>query len=115
MDISVFDRATLQAVDPLHCPMCGISNAHILSVQIVQGPKVTTVTGEGTDEYVSRETYSFSGRGSLVAIRFFCEGCADCFEIVYQFHKGSVATGWRPIEVKAEPDDGYVPSELWRD
>lgn len=87
---------------------CGSNNCHPTLVRVNQGGKVTHVTRDR----VGSELGPPSGRGTSIAIEFYCEDCPRIFLVVYQFHKGTTYTGRVP---GAERKEEAPPREMWRD
>jgi len=95
---------------PVVCP-CGDEHCHPVRVRVNQGGRITNV------RYASSmsEIGPISGRGTSIAIEFFCEGCGGTHFVAYQFHKGRTYTGRAPGVPHSDEQSIRGPTTLWRD
>jgi hypothetical protein len=100
----------------LRCPICeredGTHCVHPTTVQVFQGPRITTIGAQSVEDWVDPKGESHSGRGARIVINFWCEG-GHAHSIAYQFHKGD--TYLELIEHGAVPGDELNCPEMWRD
>lgn len=92
----------------LCCPDCGNEHVHPARVAVEQGRTRTEVSREST--VVGPSSRAGVWRGSLIALRFWCEG-GHAFEYRYSFLKGQLLCElltWK-IDVSQQQE------ELWRD
>ena len=75
-----------------------------------QGGRVDTIDKGGHRAGIAPP----SGRGSSVAVHFYCEECPALFAAAFQFHKGGTYSS--PVVVGAGVVGESPPGgELWRD
>lgn len=94
----------------LQCPH-GCETAHLESVEVYQGKRLTTVTGVGVSDGPAPEGARYTApfcRGSVVRILFWCEEGHE-FDVVLEFHKGATAIAYGARDVAHDRDS------LWRD
>lgn len=90
----------------VHCPLCAFEYVHPVGVVIIpiNGQKLTT---NGTT--ILLEPCVPEGRGTVIALQYWCEGCHHAFLLRYAFHKGVTEV---TVEDRGITDGTH---EMWRD
>lgn len=96
------------------CPLCkpgnnGYSHSEISKVSIIQGTRVTEITGDAVSDDQRLFTEQIS-RGSIVHLLMTCES-GHCYSVDISFYKGNTSICCIPF-----PElNGDAQGALWRD